>query len=120
MSKQAETNVWRQALLDFSPLGFRLFRNQRYKGQVVRNGKVTQEWVNCGLADGMGDLVGYKIITVTPEMVGKRFAQFATLEAKTDKGYPSADQTTMIYQISLDGGIAGVIRPKTKTEITAK
>lgn len=119
MSKtQEETAVWKQALLSLSQLGFRLFRNQRYHGQVVRNGKVTPQWVNTGLADGAGDLIGYKIITVTPEMVGKKIARFASIEAKTDTGTASPDQKSFISQVKSDGGIAGIIKPKTGIEIT--
>jgi len=119
MSKtQEETAVWKKALIALSPLGYRLFRNQRYHGQVVRNGQVTPQWVDTGLTDGAGDLIGYKIITVTSEMVGKKIARFASIEAKTDTGTASADQKNFINQVKSDGGIAGIIKPKTGIEIT--
>ena len=117
---QEETNVWRQAQLDLSPLGYRLFRNQRYKGQIVKNGVITKAWANCGLCDGAGDLVGYKIIVITPEMVGMKVAQYVNLEAKTNTGYASDDQLFVNEQVRKDGGIAGIIRPKTGVEINLK
>ena len=117
---QEETSVWKQAQLDLSPLGYRLFRNQRYKGQIVKNGVITKGYANCGLCDGAGDLVGYRIITVTQDMVGQLFAQYVNLEAKIDTGYPSPEQKILNEQIRKDGGIAGVIRPKTGVQINLK
>lgn len=114
---QAETNVWRQALLDLSPLGYRLFRNQRYKGQIVANGRITNAWADCGLHDGAGDLIGYRIITITEDMVGKKIAQYCNIEVKTDTGTVRPDQKNMINQVNKDGGLAGIIRPKTGIKI---
>lgn len=118
--KQEETNVWKQALIDFSPLGFRLFRNQRYKGQIVKNGKITNAWANCGLYDGAGDLVGYKIVTITQDMVGEKIAQYTNLETKLDDNEESTDQSNGNEQLRKDGAIAGVIRPSTGTIILLK
>ncbi len=110
--KQEETAVWKKALLKLSPLGYRLFRNQRYVGPIVRNGKITDAWADCGMCDSAGDLIGYKIIIITPDMVGKKFAQFASLEAKTETGVVDAGQETFMNTINNNGGIARVIRPK--------
>ena len=111
MAKQEETNVWRQILLDASPLGFRLYRNQRYKGQIVRNGVVTNSWADCGLRDGAGDLIGYRIIEITQDMVGQKIAQFANIETKrVSGGKVSEDQEKVIKQVLNDGGFACVAR----------
>ena len=119
--KQGETNVWKQAQLDFSSLGYRLFRNQRYRGKICHGDKVTDAYANCGVGgDGGGDLVGYKIVRITQDMVGKLFARFTNLEAKTDKKGPSDEQEAFNNQIIKDGGIAGIIRPSTGTKINPK
>lgn len=111
MSKQAETSVWKTLLLKYSPLGYRLFRNQRYKGKIVRNGKITDGWADCGLCDGAGDVVGYRIIIITAEMIGQKIAKFCTFETKTEKGVVSDEQKQFINTVRHDGGIAEVIRP---------
>lgn len=102
--KQEETNVWKQMQLDLSPDGFRLFRNQRYKGYTDKG-----FFVDAGIGgNGGGDLVGYKIMTITQDMVGKKIAQYTEIEAKTSKGRPSDDQLKRINRLTLDGGIAGI------------
>lgn len=111
MAKQKETNVWKLAQLILSPFGFRLFRNQRYKGPIVRKGKITDAWADCGLCDGAGDLIGYRIITITAAMVGKKIAQFCALESKTDTGPVRDDQEQFMNTVKDDGGFADVIRP---------
>lgn len=110
--KQQETAVWKQVLLKYSQKGYRLFRNQRYVGPIVRGGKITKSWANCGLCDGAGDVVGYRIITVTAEMIGKKIAQFCSFETKTEKGSVKPEQTQFVNTIKNDGGIAEVIRPE--------
>lgn len=108
MSKQAETSIWKMVRLALSPAGFRLFRNQRYKGPIVRNGKVTEAWADCGLVDGASDLIGWRSIIITPAMVGKRIAQFCAFETKV-MGNPSPDQSTFLAAVERDGGIAEVV-----------
>lgn len=110
MKKQGETNVWKQAQIDLSPAGFRLFRNQRYVGPIVRQGEITNSFANCGLMNGAGDLIGYRIIRITPDMVGRTFAQFVSLESKVPKGgVVSEDQKNWKAAINKDGGLAEII-----------
>jgi hypothetical protein len=106
LAKQGETDVWKRAQLDSSPLGYRLFRNQRYKGQTIKGA-----WVDTGVGgNGGSDLIGYKIVTITPDMVGKNVAIFAALEAKKGKNGASEDQIKFINAAKNNGGIAGVFR----------
>jgi hypothetical protein len=109
---QKETNIWRQIMLDLSPLGIRLFRNQRYKGPIVRNGKITEGYADCGVGgDGGSDLIGYQMIRITQDMVGKMFARFVAFETKTKTGgNGSDDQKTFISAINNAGGKAGIAR----------
>lgn len=106
MAKQGETNVWKQLQLDASPLGYRLHRNQRYKGQTIKGA-----WVDCGVGgDGGSDLIGYRILTITPEMVGKKIAQFVAQETKVKDKKGSLEQERFLNRIRLDGGLACVSR----------
>lgn len=110
--KQQETIVWKEVLLKYSKLGYKLFRNQRYVGPIVRGGKITKSWANTGLCDGAGDVIGYRIITITAEMIGRKIAQFCSFETKTDTGAVKPEQKHFMSTINNDGGLAEVIRPK--------
>ena len=66
--------------------------------------------VTFGLAKGSSDLIGYRTVTVTPDMVGQRIAVFASLEVKTATGRVSAEQQQWLEVVAAAGGIAGVVR----------
>lgn len=58
---------------------------------------------------GQGDLLGWRTITITPDMVGCRVAVFLSIEAKrTSGGRVSADQQRWMETVQRAGGIAGV------------
>lgn len=83
----------------------RVFRNQvgTYKlddGRVLRS----------GLAVGSADLVGWKTITITPEMVGQQVAVFLSVEVKSAHGKPSPDQIRWLNAVKKAGGIAIITR----------
>ena len=59
---------------------------------------------------GGSDLIGYRRITVTPEMVGQEIAQFAAVEVKTPRGRVRPEQQQFIDHILNAGGIAGIAR----------
>ena len=59
---------------------------------------------------GGSDLIGYRKITITPEMVGMEVPVFAAIEVKTAKGRATAEQKSFIEHIRNAGGIAGVAR----------
>jgi len=79
---------------------------------------------NCGAVDlgggrlmrfgvggkGASDLIGYKSVVVTPDMVGKKIAVFTAFEVKTPTGKVSADQNVFIQTVQSYGGIAGIVR----------
>lgn len=63
-----------------------------------------------GLIKGSGDLIGWKSVTVTPEMVGQKVAVFVSIEVKTPKGRLSAPQLVWRGNVIEAGGIALVVR----------
>ncbi len=82
----------------------RLWRNNTgalrdARGQLVR----------YGLCPGSSDLIGYRTITITPDMVGQRLAVFAAVEVK-DRGRLTAQQEAFLNLIQQAGGLAGVAR----------
>ena len=84
----------------------RLFRNQVGQLPDPRPGRPVQ----FGLAKGSADLVGWKTVEVTPDMVGQKVAVFASLEVKTDTGRLSKHQQTWLDVVRRAGGIADVAR----------
>ena len=73
-------------------------------------GFTTPRWFDTGLPVGFPDLFGYKIIRITPEMVGKKFARFLYMEVKTPKGRVRPEQLEMIQRFDIDGCLGGVVR----------
>jgi hypothetical protein len=96
----------------------RLFRNNRglfWAGKVVNKTASTvtlaqPRMVECGLVNGSSDLIGWTVITVTPDMVGRQVAVFTAEECKSGSGRPSEDQLRFIANVQEAGGIAGVVR----------
>ncbi len=97
----------------------RLFRNQvgQYfihdeKGEihVVGGKKVRGRWIKYGLGKGSPDLIGWKTVKITPEMVGEKIAIFIVVEVKREGKTPRRNQKAWIQAIETAGGLAGVAR----------
>ena len=84
----------------------RLFRNETGKLPDPRTGR----WVQFGLAKGSSDLLGFKTVKITPEMIGPEIAQFVSLEIKTERGKLSTIQQNWLQKVKSSGGIVGVAR----------
>ena len=90
----------------------RLFRNQVGQLPDPRTGRPVQ----FGLAKGSADLVGWKTVTITPDMVGTSLAQFVSLEVKTPKGCLSPFQKAWAACVQKAGGLVGVCRSPIEAE----
>jgi len=84
----------------------RLFRNQVGQLPDPRTGRPVQ----FGLARGSADLIGWRTVTVTPDMVGTRLAVFTSIEVKTPTGRLTPQQHAWLGTVRGAGGIAGVAR----------
>ncbi len=85
-SVTSETNLMRQIMLAVSKLkNVRIFRNN--------TGFDATNKVRYGLVTGSSDLIGWKSVTVTPDMVGQQVAVFVALEVKTPKGRATDEQS---------------------------
>jgi len=83
----------------------RLFRNNT--GTLKdQNGRPVQ----FGLCKGSADLIGWKRVTVTPDMVGSTVAVFTSIEVKTPTGRIRPEQQQWLDAVQAAGGIAGVAR----------
>ena len=58
---------------------------------------------------GPSDLIGWRTITITPDMVGQTVAVFTAIEVK-DHSKPTPEQEAFIATVQAAGGIAGVAR----------
>jgi hypothetical protein len=83
-----------------------LFRNH---SGALRDSK-TGRMIPFGLSPGSPDLVGWKIVEITPDMVGMQVAVFCGIEIKTPTGRLRADQAHWLQRLDDSGGIAGVAR----------
>ena len=93
----------------------RLAVGSRYDCRIWRNnvgafkderGRVVQ----FGLCPGSSDLIGYRSVEITPDMVGKRVAVFAAIEVKAPKGHATPAQLAFLDKVKADGAIAGIAR----------
>jgi len=98
-----ETEILQAIRLALSSGPRRLYRNNT--GKLA---DPTGRWVNFGIAVGSGDLIGWRMLTVTPAMVGKTIAQFVSLEVKTPKGRMRREQLLWVDVVKAAGGCAGV------------
>ena len=82
----------------------RLFRNQ--VGCAQSDGR----WIRYGLTPGSADLIGWQVVAVTPEMVGRKLAVFTSIEVKREHGKLTPEQDNWRRVVSAAGGAAGVAR----------
>lgn len=103
----AETTLQQQIRLAVgSRSDLRLFRNQVGSLPDPRTGRL----VTFGLARGSADLIGWRTVVVTPEMVGQRIAVFTSIEIKTPTGRLRPEQRSWLRVVQEAGGVAGVVR----------
>ena len=72
--------------------------------------------VQFGLCKGSADLIGWRTVTVTPEMVGTQVAVFLSIEVKTPTGRLRPEQQQWLDAVQAAGGIAGVARSVSDAE----
>ena len=89
----------------------RLFRNNTGTLKDA-NGRPVQ----FGLCKGSADLIGWRTVTITPEMVGQQVAVFTSIEVKTATGRLRPEQQQWLDAVQAAGGIAGVARSVSDAE----
>lgn len=123
---EAVARLSRAISLRFSNGAIRLFRNNvgnGYLGTMVRklpNGEIVlRDWrrVQFGLCEGSSDKIGWKSITITPDMVGQKIAQFVAIEEKTGNARPTKEQGKFLQVVKDAGGRAGIARSEQDAEL---
>lgn len=120
-----ESDVMRQIQIEASKNGNRLFRNNVALGWVgkairptfakfmmvlpsdvlVKNARP----LHAGLCIGSGDLIGWKRVEITQEMVGETLAVFHSGEVKINDNKPTKEQLDWQIAVQKAGGIAEII-----------
>lgn len=100
-----ESEVQKRVRLRYSETGHVLFRNNVGKLQDPRG-----RWVTFGLHVGSSDLIGWRSVVITPEMVGRTIAQFVSVEVKAKRGQVRTEQAHWLATVAKAGGIAVVER----------
>jgi hypothetical protein len=93
----------------------RLFRNNTGTLKDA-NGRPVQ----FGLCKGSADLIGWKQVTITPDMVGQQVAVFLSIEVKTLTGRLRPEQHQWLDAVQAAGGVAGVARSVEDAEAIVK
>ena len=83
----------------------RIFRNNCGVAQYPTGARV-----RFGLFPGSSDLIGWRKVRITQDMVGDTIAQFLAIEVKSAKGKISAKQANFLRAVYCSGGCAGVVR----------
>ncbi len=120
-----ESEITKEILLAASKLGWRLFRNNTGMGWtglykrlpmpysaivnpsdvLIRNARP----LHAGLCKGSSDLIGWKPVVITQEMVGKTVAVFTGIEVKNGNTPTTLDQKRFIENIELAGGHGRIV-----------
>lgn len=122
-----EKNIQQRIMLAAAQAGATVFRNNTGNGvagshmqRIEKAGPVMLQpgdWVvrhgsriQYGLCVGSSDLIGWRRVIITPDMMYKQVAMFLALEVKTDSGKATHEQINFIEQVRKAGGLAGVVR----------
>jgi len=101
----SEQRIQQEIRLTCSTGSTRLFRNNT--GTLRdQHGRPVQ----FGLCKGSADLIGWRTVTITPEMVCQRIAVFTSIEVKTSTGKVQPEQQQWLEAVQAAGGIAGIAR----------
>jgi hypothetical protein len=97
----------RDCLLQISDLGARGFKNDVGMA-TLQDGSV----VRFGLFPGSGDIIGYKSVTITEDMVGKKLAGFVSIEGKVGRDYMKPNQKQWLSACQSAGSFCGEARTR--------
>ncbi|QPC45372.1 VRR-NUC domain-containing protein [Kaustia mangrovi] len=96
----------------------RLFRNNTGMGWAGNATRVNPSDVlvrnarplHAGLCTGSSDLIGWRSVLITPDMVGQTVALFTAVEAKGPTARTTTAQRKFIDAVNRAGGLAGLAR----------
>ena len=73
--------------------------------------------IRYGLCNGSSDLIGWKSVEITPDMVGKKLAVFTAIEVKRPTNFKTSDeQKEFIQNVQAAGGIGFIAKSEKDLE----
>jgi len=110
-----ETGIQNEIRLAVAKAGATTFRNitaQGWAGMVADKGQNYVTIANptpliAGLCVGSADVIGWKPVKITKDMIDQTVAVFVALEIKTPVGRASPEQLRFIQAVQRAGGLAG-------------
>lgn len=103
LEANTETDIMKLIRQELGSGKIRLFRNNVGQARTETGAVVV-----FGLCKGSSDLIGWKSVEITSDMIGKRVAIFTALEVKKPGKKPDKDQRNFIAVVAKHGGISGV------------
>lgn len=121
----SESNLMRQIMKAVSSAGVTIFRNNIGKAWIGKSKRITiagnyfltagdvvisnARPFHAGLVVGSSDLIGWKPVKITNEMVGNTMAVFVGLEVKEGRGTTTHEQKLFIAAVRRSGGVCGAV-----------
>lgn len=108
-----------RVMINESKNGIKLFRNHRgkaWQGKAIFNKRKkiaiieNPRFFEFGLYPGAGDLIGWKEVVITPDMVGKKIAVFTSVEVKSLNDRMSPAQNKWHDIVRQSGGISKIAK----------
>jgi hypothetical protein len=107
MATKETTELTNESMELASKMGARLFKNVR---GLFKSLDGIRKILAGLLTPGASDLIGFKTVIITPEMVGQKIAVFTAIEIKSKSDTVKKQQREFIEFVRAGGGIAGVSR----------
>lgn len=114
--ERSETQLMKDIQITHGHGDVRLFRNsvgEGWQGHAYRNAAglltlIKPRRLIFGLCPGSSDLIGFRSVVITAQMVGQRVAVFTAIEVKRSADAPFKNgQEEFLEMVSLFGGLAG-------------
>ena len=121
----SEKKTINDVLIEASKRGWKLFRQntgEGWAGKMFRSPMPCSVRMNptdvlirnaaplkAGLCKGSSDIIGWKPVVITPDMVGKTVAIFTAIEVKYGTTRITEEQQNFVDQVNKHGGLAKII-----------
>lgn len=114
----SEADIQAEIMLALGRGDSRIFRNHVAKGFTGEVFKQDAQYTilknarraSFGLCVGSSDLIGFRKVVITPEMIGQTLAVFTAIEVKSSVGRASDEQKAFVRFVQQAGGRAGIAR----------
>jgi hypothetical protein len=122
----SENQTMKKIQIAATAVGARLFRNNSALGWVGESRRITSRTtvtlndgdvivykarpLHAGLCKGSSDLIGFRTLKITADMIGKSIAQFCAVEVKSETGKPTLEQISFLNILRDKGALSLLTR----------